>query len=269
MSPTQNVSITLTAENATLFTLSAPVKTSGDNYTFTITPKTDKVGTTFVHVIIKDNNNSDTLTNTTDDVFKVSVLSSVNEPPTCDTIPDQLVEKDPYTKKSVEFTGVTDGNGTGQTVTATVSATNLNITIQGLSVSYTASAAKGTIYYYPTNIGTSTVTLRLKDNGGTSLGGVDTKDYKFKILVSPVDLEKNLNRIMIYPNPVTDKLNVVINEGQYETLSIVDVTGRVLITQTIQSSQVEVITSSLAPGLYTLILSGKEGTQIKQFDKLD
>jgi hypothetical protein len=270
VSPSQNVTIQIIPDKSTVISVTNSVSTGGNNYSFTFTPKTDQAGITFVNVKIKDNNNTDTATNTTNNFIKVTVLSDKNHAPTCDIIADTSVQIT-SAKKTINFTGVTDGDGNvvPQTITASVSVTNLYTVINSPSVTYTKGSSQGTINFYPSGgTGTSIFTLKLKDNGGTDLGGIDTKTITFKVTVHGVDLDENQSGVSIFPNPFTDKVSVKINEvNNYQTISIVDATGRTMIMQGVKGDITEIDLSSLASGVYQLILDGAKGKYTTQIIK--
>jgi len=75
----------------------------------------------------------------------------------------------------------------------------------------------------------------------------------------------NKNRV-IYPNPVINTLNFNYNPEEIEMLEIVDCTGRTqILTGTINKNSINV--DNLAPGIYTLRITGKTKTDIHRFVK--
>lgn len=69
--------------------------------------------------------------------------------------------------------------------------------------------------------------------GSCNLGVSETKD----------------NTILVYPNPVTDLLNVSINNVSYD---VYDLSGRVMLTGTVTQNTIDV--SSLNKGMYTVVI---------------
>lgn len=75
----------------------------------------------------------------------------------------------------------------------------------------------------------------------------------------------NKNRV-IYPNPVINTLNFNYNPEEIVMLEIVDCTGRTqILTSTINKNSIEV--GNLAPGIYTLRVTGKTKTDTHRFVK--
>ncbi len=63
----------------------------------------------------------------------------------------------------------------------------------------------------------------------------------------------------VYPNPFDDQINVIINENDYESLSIYNLQGQI-VYHTDVTSKVININEIKASGLYTIQLKGKDGT---------
>jgi gliding motility-associated-like protein len=110
-------------------------------------------------------------------------LSDVNEIPTLAAISNQSIC---FTTaaQTVALTGITAGPETAQTTTLNVSSNNAGL-FDGLTV--TGSGATGTLNYRikaGAIAGTATVTVTVKDNGGTANGGVDTYSRTFTITVN-------------------------------------------------------------------------------------
>ena len=72
-----------------------------------------------------------------------------------------------------------------------------------------------------------------------------------------------------YPNPVTDKVNIKVNgaRNSNSSLSVTDLTGRVLITVPMDNDKAIVDMSSLAPGIYMIIYSDEERREMLKITK--
>ena len=116
-----------------------------------------------------------------DRVFTIN-LTDVNEAPTLAAIANQTIC---YTRtsQSVALTGISAGPETSQTTSLSVSSSNAGL-FDALTVS--GSAATGNLVYQVKSgtVGTATVTVTVKDNGGTANGGVDTYSRTFVITVN-------------------------------------------------------------------------------------
>ncbi|WP_316790812.1 MBG domain-containing protein [Pedobacter frigoris] len=109
-------------------------------------------------------------------------ISDVNEIPTLAAIDNQTIC---YTTsaQSVALTGITAGPDANQTTVLSVSNNNANLFS---SFGVTGSGNTGTISYRVKTgaVGTATVTVTVKDDGGTANGGVDTYSRTFVITVN-------------------------------------------------------------------------------------
>ncbi|MXV17052.1 YDG domain-containing protein [Hufsiella ginkgonis] len=105
-------------------------------------------------------------------------LTDVNEAPTLNAIANQVICYTPAAQTAA-ISGVTAGPDAGQTTTLSVSsnvpALFSSLTVNGTAVSYTAA---------PGASGTATITVTVKDNGGTDNGGTDTFTRSFNITVN-------------------------------------------------------------------------------------
>lgn len=101
-------------------------------------------------------------------------------------------------------------------------------------------------------------------DGGTAIYGVlnggGGMPYNFKPGRATGVASVNKNNYSIYPNPVSNRLNVANADGADYT--VFDVTGRVMSTGRLNSNKAGINTETLAPGTYLLHL-GKDGASDK------
>lgn len=127
--------------------------------------------------------------------------------------------------------------------------------------------------YATTSIGNGiTNTLNYVD-----LNGKDEKNY-YRILVKDIDnklkysnvvvLNNTINslNVDIYPNPAKQHVTVSLNQYQNMSVSILDYTGKILLSQQIKDSNTELSLQNIASGVYTILLSDVKGLVFK--DKL-
>ncbi|WP_197286364.1 Ig-like domain-containing protein [Pedobacter sp. PACM 27299] len=109
-------------------------------------------------------------------------LTDVNESPTLSAIGD-LALCATTTTQTIALTGISAGPESSQTTTLTVNSTNSSL-FETLKV--VGSGATGTLTYKLRNSasGAATVTVLVKDNGGTANGGVDTYSRSFVLTVN-------------------------------------------------------------------------------------
>jgi gliding motility-associated-like protein len=112
-------------------------------------------------------------------------LSDVNEVPTLNAIAAQTIC---YTsnQQTVNLTGITSGEEATQTTSLTASSSNAAL-FSSLTVTQ-GTGSNGTLSYKAANgaTGTATVTVTVKDNGGTENGGIDTYSRTFTIIINPL-----------------------------------------------------------------------------------
>jgi hypothetical protein len=183
--PLNQLNITAASSNPTLIPVGNIVfGGTGANRTVTVTPAADEFGTATITVTVTDPNGL-----TAQDTFTVTVVS-VNDRPTFTGGPNQNVPAGAPAQTVVGWaTGMSAGpaNESGQTLTFQV--TNDNNAI--FTVQPAINVATGTLTYTPAPGlgGFATVTVTLRDNGGTAFGGQDTSvPYIFTIEIGTPNL---------------------------------------------------------------------------------
>jgi len=79
------------------------------------------------------------------------------------------------------------------------------------------------------------------------------------VVIDNLGISSNLtSNIALYPNPVHDRLNIAVREGNVLSSSIMDIHGRVI--QTVKGSHNAIDTAVLTPGLYLVTVSTIEGS---------
>ncbi|MFI5452870.1 YDG domain-containing protein [Pedobacter sp. UC225_61] len=108
-------------------------------------------------------------------------LSDVNEQPTLTDIANQTLCAD-GDRKTINLAGISAGPDAGQTTSLTVVSTNASL------FSELAVTNAGVLTYKTANgqSGSATVTVTVKDNGGTANGGVDSYSRSFILTVNPL-----------------------------------------------------------------------------------
>ena len=72
----------------------------------------------------------------------------------------------------------------------------------------------------------------------------------------------------IYPNPATDELTIKMDEGAYNTFTITNNVGQVLIQQELAKTLTKVNVKMLPTGLYYVMMKGDNGTMTRKFVKM-
>src|SRR5262249_52029892 len=153
------------------------------------TPLPNAHGTAKITVKVMDNggtttNGLDTVTRT----FTVTV-TGVNQAPTLDTIfnPPAILENAGL--QTVGLSGISAGNGdSSQHLTVTATSSNTAV-IPNPTVIYTPNDPTGSITFTPVAnaSGTSVITVKVMDDGGTGSGGIDTVTKSFTVTVTSVN----------------------------------------------------------------------------------
>ena len=113
-------------------------------------------------------------------------LSDVNEVPTLAAI-NNVTHCFTTAAQTVALSGISAGPETAQTTTISVTSNNAALFE---SLTATKSGATGSVNYVVKNgaSGVATVTVTIKDNGGTANGGVDTYSRSFTVTVNPLPI---------------------------------------------------------------------------------
>ncbi|WP_020470791.1 proprotein convertase P-domain-containing protein [Zavarzinella formosa] len=135
-------------------------------------------------------------------------LVTPNDTPTLDPIADQTINEDQLPAPQViNLTGITAGSGElTQNLTVTAISSDPSI-IPDPTITYTSANSFGTLSYQPlpnqfTTPGNPvTITVIVKDDGGTLGGGHDTYTVTFKVTVRPVNDAPTLDPIT--PSAIT------------------------------------------------------------------
>jgi hypothetical protein len=84
-----------------------------------------------------------------------------------------------------------------------------------------------------------------------------------------VSLFGNEHAIKVYPNPVVDRITISLMEEESITASLTDISGKVLLTQTLKGKVNEISPINCKRGLYYLILQDAKGNKwVEKITKL-
>ncbi|MDG0974263.1 MAG: HYR domain-containing protein [Crocinitomicaceae bacterium] len=201
-------------------------------------------GTTCPEVITRTYSITDDCGNSTTVTQTITVNDNTDPVITCNQTTDEL-----FTTSGVNCPDYTS------TVTATDNCTN-NLTI-------TQTPPSGT----PLSVGLNTVQVVVTDDCG------NTAACQVEVTVQDnVGLENNggLNGLMLYPNPVSDELNVVFNTVlEKVALRLYDASGKLVFElEDSNASELKLSTSSLATGIYQLTVSTPMGFVTYKISKM-
>jgi hypothetical protein len=202
----------------------------------------------------------------------------INKQPTLNAIAD-VSFLHTAAEQVVNLTGISAGPGENQNLTVTAVAANTQL-IQSLSVQYVSPQATGTLRFQNDRrmVGTTTITVKVKDNGGTANGGVDSLMRVFTVNVNlDTDLETDLSELpdnyellQNYPNPFNPSTIIPFHlpGSAFVTMGVYDVTGRlrtILLKQEMDAGRHEVSldATSFGSGLYLVRMTSEFGIKSK------
>jgi len=189
----QTITITAASDKTALIPTPVVTYTSPQaSGTLTLAPVTEATGTAHITVTVKDSGGTaNGGVNTTTRTFTVTV-TPVNDPPTISSIANVLMAMNSGSK-FVQPTGISPGDAddNGQALTVTAASSNPAL-MPDPAVSYTSpnSSALLTLTPVVNQYGTTTITVTVKDNGGTANGGVDTTVRTFTVTVATTPTAK-------------------------------------------------------------------------------
>jgi hypothetical protein len=192
----------------------------------------------------------------------------VNKRPTMNVIGD-VSFLHTAAEQVVNLSGISAGVGENQNLTVTAVAANTKL-IQSLSVQYVNQQATGTIRFQNDRqqVGTTTISVRVKDDAGTANGGVDSLVVSFVVNVlldtdlgdenaTPNEYRLDQN----YPNPFNPSTQISFSMPSREMVrfAIYDIMGkqRLLLLNSEMAAGIHTVTvdaRSLTSGIYMYVL---------------
>lgn len=225
---TQHLTVTATSGNPSL--LPDPTVTYNDGDTtgsLSFTPLANASGTATITVTVQDDGGEDdggldTLSRT----FVVTV-TPVNDAPTLDALADPPAILENAPAQTIALTGLTAGPGeSAQALTVTATSSNPAL-LPDPTVTYSSPDANGSLTYTPVSgqSGTATITVTVRDDGGTANAGADTFTRTFTVTVTPVNDPPTLDPIAdpaaILEDAATQTVNLTgISAGYLETQNL-------------------------------------------------
>ncbi len=212
----QALNVTAVSSNPALIPNPAVSYTSpGVSATLAFTPTANASGAVTITVTVQDNGG--TASGGVDSVsraFRVTV-TPVNDRPVLNAIaPRYILEDSP--QQLVVLRGINSGqpNELSQTLTVTATSSNTAL-VPNPTVDYISPSATGILNFTPAPqaTGVVTITVTVRDNGGTAGGGVDSFNRYFQVYITAVNDQPTLD-------PVAD-----LNLGQGAGEQTVNLTG--------------------------------------------
>ena len=112
-------------------------------------------------------------------------------------------------------------------------------------------------FYVGNTTGTGEINIRFSDRDNLS----DFEDINFSVLSSGVNTPNEIANILIYPNPVQDRLNIIGNLKSAK-IEITDLRGRKVLCSLLSQPSIDV--SQLKPGVYNLMIEERQNKFFKR-----
>jgi hypothetical protein len=176
--------------------------------------------------------------------------------------PDDVSIFDTDGEQQAVISGISNGDGGIENLTLDYVIEDASL-LTGLSLSSIGINGEATLTFSPKEgtFGQTKVTLTLSDDNGNVRSDV------FYIIVSKelggvegLDIRK----MRIYPNPSDGNINIDLPGEGYQSLSIMDITGKKLKTFYPKSDFIHLDLSMLQRGLYLIEVNGNEGKLVEQ-----
>ena len=168
----------------------------------------------------------------------------------------------PDGEKTVTLTGIGYGPDISPQSVISVTATSGNPDIASVSVVYNANTGTADLKISPLALGTATITIKIKDDGGIANGGVDTTKITFSanVLTKTDVSEISKNDIYLYPNPATSSITLNKSDlSDIQSVAILNVSGNtVKLISNYDGGAISV--RDLQSGLYFVRVQNKDNT---------
>lgn len=82
----------------------------------------------------------------------------------------------------------------------------------------------------------------------------------------PVSVQNDFSTasLQVYPNPANNMVNVALNPGQFESVQMIDITGKVIMNSKVENSITRLNISNLKNGIYLVKALGKQGIKVQK-----
>ena len=193
--------------------------------------------------------------------------TNVNHAPTIDQVIDKFMPKNGTS--TVNLTGITCGDPADQSLTVTAVSSDPAV-LPNPVVTYTSPGTTGSLALAPLTDkhGAITITVTVRDNGGTAKGGVDSTKMTFLVTI-PSSLNDVSEQVSLYPNPADEKVFVTIPaELDHSKLIVTNMAGMIVSEQKITSAdQMELNVSQLPAGSYMVTIENDKSVAKLRFAK--
>jgi hypothetical protein len=155
---------------------------TGTNYSLVLTPAPDRFGTAKVSFVVRDSAGA-SATNQ----FDFTVLP-VNDRPTLGSVSNIIIDED-APLQTILLTGIGTGASNEVQFLTVTAVSDKPFLLPNPAVIFTSPNSTGSLAFQPVanSNGVATITVTVKDDGGSANGGKDTFQRQFTVLVRPVN----------------------------------------------------------------------------------
>ncbi len=180
----QVLTVTAMSDNTDLIpTVDVTYTSPNNDGSISFQPTAAASGVAQITVMVQDDGGTDNGgVNITSTTFQVSVAG--NLPPEIDMVNDITIDKNSGAQ-NISLFDIAAGSGETQEITVTATSNNTDL-VDNVSVTYTSPDTEGSLQFTPLadQIGMTTITIQVSDDGGTENDGIDTITETFKVQVN-------------------------------------------------------------------------------------
>jgi O-glycosyl hydrolase len=167
-------------------------------------------------------------------------------------------------EKVLTLTGIGYGADEVAQTISSVTATSSNTTIANVTILST-NGGSADLKITPVSLGTTTVTVKVKDDGGVAAGGIDETTITFTVTVKELTginvIKKSV--LSLYPNPANDFITINLENETANQVVITDLSGRIVQQQSVsnQTNNFKLSVNHLSKGIYFVTVKMKSQSQ--------
>ena len=255
----QNITITASSSNPDLIPDPVVTYVQGESEaTLTFTPAADATGAVVITLTLTDEG---VPAGENSEQFMVTITS--NPAPRIDAVENVSIDKNAGLQ-TITLKGIDDGEGYAQNISITASSSNTAL-VADPSVAYVQGESTAALTFTPETdmTGDAVITVSLSDDGNPA----GSTEIQFNITVLETGITSYSKDIPVYPNPVTDILNIGLAGHPFDRLIVTDLTGRVVADKDIRNFNTvyRLDVSGIEKGMYVLMLRNEKESVTLRF----